>query len=60
MGVVLGARWEKKCSFGSPSTTHTHNTHIHTLNMVRRFPYPGGGNVLLTCVCALAEGVHKR
>ena len=37
------------------------NTHIHYVYLVRHFPLPGGGNrVHQVCVCALAEGVHKR
>ena len=60
LGMCLGTRWENiVSSFLLAPPTHTTHTYTH-IKWCVVFRYPGGGNVLLTCVCALAEGVHKR
>ena len=54
-GVLVGKEVCFRLTYYHP---HTQHTHTHSI-LVRRFPLPGGGNIVQTCVCALAEGVHK-
>lgn len=56
VGECVGKEVFLRLTYYHPHTQHTH-THY---KMVRRFPCPGGGITLVRCVCALAEGVHKR
>lgn len=53
-GVVLGYSLGKKYVFDWPNTTHTHNTHIHTIFWCVVFRCPGGGNECRR-VCVLLQ-----
>lgn len=60
LGVVLGTRWENNVS-SILLAPPTHTTHTYTHKYGASFSVTLGVVIhVVKCVCALAEGVHKR